>query len=172
MRTPIKVDIAAAVKAEPVSAEAFAPFGHLLTGPGPKNKTEFSGKLQILAPDAKPSLIVVGLTAATLPSEITFLERHPYSSQTFMPLDVDSYLVCVAPSGGGGMPDLSALKAFIVGGHSGLSYNAGVWHHAMVALRREATFSVLMWTCGRDTEFADFDRPVTIRQDGGASRPV
>ncbi|KAI0014900.1 ureidoglycolate hydrolase [Xylariomycetidae sp. FL0641] len=86
---------------------------------------------------------------------VSILERHPFTSQTFVPLGVGpsdsrSYLVIVAPtlpatdadSGlpapegkpGRGRPDLGRLKAFLASGNQAVTYGAGTWHAPMAAL--------------------------------------
>lgn len=91
--------------------------------------------------------------------EVKVLERHPFTSQTFIPLTADTtkrYLVIVAPTldaadreGGGeevlpapegtglpgrGLPDVRGLRAFVASGEQAVTYAAGTWHAPMVAL--------------------------------------
>ncbi|KAK0707598.1 ureidoglycolate hydrolase [Lasiosphaeris hirsuta] len=91
---------------------------------------------------------------------VAVLERHPYTTQTFIPLSADPasrYLVIVAPSlapadadevfsvpaaasahprplPGRGLPDVRRLRAFIASGRQAVTYGAGTWHAPMVAL--------------------------------------
>ncbi|KAH8878632.1 hypothetical protein GQ53DRAFT_789770 [Thozetella sp. PMI_491] len=82
------------------------------------------------------------------------LERHPFTSQTFIPLTAQRrrYLVVVAPSmppaaadeglpvpasppmPGRGLPDLRRLCAFVATSGQAVSYGPGTWHAPMVAL--------------------------------------
>lgn len=65
------------------------------------------------------------------------VERHPYTSQAFIPMGqgsgeglVDpgnSYLVVVAHNGSNDKPDMGTLKAFAATASQGISYNAGIW---------------------------------------------
>ncbi|KAI0134243.1 putative ureidoglycolate hydrolase [Xylariales sp. AK1849] len=96
--------------------------------------------------------------------ELKVMERHPFTTQTFVPLTADAgkrYLVIVAPSlapgkmderlpvpvpeeeeedgmkpqlPGRGLPDVSRLRAFIATGEQAVTYGAGTWHAPMVAL--------------------------------------
>ena len=87
---------------------------------------------------------------------VTILERHPFTTQTFIPLASHTrYLVIVAPSlpspsypalptpsrardiPGPGLPDLSKLEAFIATGDQAITYGAGTWHAPMVVLGAE-----------------------------------
>ncbi|KAI0842534.1 hypothetical protein F5Y06DRAFT_306072 [Hypoxylon sp. FL0890] len=86
---------------------------------------------------------------------LLILERHPYTTQTFIPLGASArthYLVIVAPSlppdtadkdlpvptgeklPGRGLPDLHNLRAFISTGTQAVTYGAGTWHAPMAAL--------------------------------------
>lgn len=105
-------------------------------------------------------------SSASLPSgvtteiEIGVLERHPFTTQTFVPLSgadgrPAQYLVVVAPSfapsaadeglpvperdeddglPGRGLPDVSRLRAFVATGGQAVTYAPGTWHAPMVAL--------------------------------------
>lgn len=95
---------------------------------------------------------------------IKILERHPYTTQTFIPLGLSAaeadrlrYLVIVAPSlppaagvqhlpvpsspelarddlPGRGLPDLRRVRAFLANGAQAVTYGAGTWHAPMVVL--------------------------------------
>ncbi|KAI1270480.1 ureidoglycolate hydrolase [Xylariaceae sp. FL1019] len=95
--------------------------------------------------------------------EIKVLERHPFTTQTFIPLTADTtkrYVVVVAPTlpadedvpvpspnsevpgwkpPGSGLPDLAGLRAFIATGEQAVTYGAGTWHAPMIALGPEGT---------------------------------
>lgn len=71
--------------------------------------------------------------------EIGFLERHPYSSQAFMPMggiNVPSYVVVVASALPDGSPDLASVQAVLVRGDQGISYAANTWHAPMASIRK------------------------------------
>lgn len=89
--------------------------------------------------------------------EVRLLERHPWSTQVFLPMTARRYLVVVAL--GADTPDLSTLRAFVAGPDQGVSYAPGTWHHPLVALDAEADFGCLVWEAGdgRDTELVEVD---------------
>lgn len=69
------------------------------------------------------------------------LERHPYSTQTFVPmgqpLNKDSFVVIVAttdPSSSDKLPDPASVKAFVCKGNQSVTYGAGTWHAPMVVI--------------------------------------
>lgn len=157
------------VRAEPISAQAFEPFGELLEAPATFGRTYFNRVLGSNRPAAPPSLSLSHLKPlAAIPLDVTLLERHAHSSQSFLPLDVGRYLVVVAPHAAGGGPDVDRIRAFVVPGHQGISYAIDTWHHGMAALDRPARFAVVMWRDGSagDEEFVQVAQPVRVTIDG------
>jgi ureidoglycolate lyase len=95
---------------------------------------------------------------------VKILERHPFTTQTFIPLGLSPseaykarYLVIVAPSLppssssseglpvpvhtdtshrllGNGLPDLENIRAFVANGAQAVTYGAGTWHAPMVVI--------------------------------------
>ena len=74
--------------------------------------------------------------ARSAADDLDVLERHRFSPQTFIPLEVSRYLVTVAPSDASGRPILSEVRAFIVGSGRGIVYRRGTWHSGMTVLDR------------------------------------
>ena len=100
---------------QPVTAEAFAPFGLLLPRPQPgADRLELIGDLTNGRDSAGPRLSLAGVTPKPLPLEAREMERHVHSSQSFVPLDCAAYLMLVAPHGADGRPDGAGLIAFQV----------------------------------------------------------
>lgn len=113
--------------------------------------------------------------------DVRILERHPFTTQTFVPLAAPSYgdtrsIIIVAPtltpptstSSGtpyfpqapsstqgqavGGLPDLQNLKAFVTEPGVGVTYAAGVWHSPMVIVgKSRVDFVVTQWMNGEPT---------------------
>ncbi|KAG0653834.1 Ureidoglycolate lyase [Monosporozyma unispora] len=95
-------------------------------------------------------------TSSSLNHAIKILEKHPFSSQTFLPLggatQEYAYLIVVAlPSQNGHGkdlgPDLSTLKAFICKGNQAVTYGKGIWHAPMIVVgkRDYIDFAVLIY---------------------------
>jgi len=70
--------------------------------------------------------------------KVELLEKHPHSTQIFIPMNAVSYLAIVAL--GDERPDLSTLNAFLVKPNQAITYHPGVWHHPMVALEGVTDF--------------------------------
>ncbi|KAI8365503.1 ureidoglycolate hydrolase-domain-containing protein [Choanephora cucurbitarum] len=144
------------IQAEPLSSEAYAPYGDVIdataTGlitsanQGTAEKyhhvalvtntfPKVNGKMNLCIYHCRP--------AKELPFTVKLLERHPYSSQAFIPMtdgQTRGYLVIVALNGADDRPDMSTLKAFVASSKQGINYHQGVWHHPMVVLEHETDF--------------------------------
>lgn len=152
--------------AQPLTAEAFAPFGDVLAPPTEPGRIYFEKGLKNGRAGARPSLAVThARPLAALPLRATVLERHEFSSQSFMPLDVSRWLVVVAPYGADGGPDPSRAIAFVAGPGQGVTYHMGTWHHGFTALDRPARFAIFMWRDGTssDEEFRQLAAPFTVQ---------
>ena len=156
---------------EPVTEAAFAPFGQLLRQPLPgAPRLELIEALQNLRPSTLPRFTLATVTPKSLPLTAVEMERHVHSSQIFMPIDCDSYLVLVAAHGADDLPDMATLRAFRVPGDVGINYAADTWHHPLSALGRDARFVVLTFIDGTETDeqFVPLPEPVVLREPAPA----
>lgn len=155
------------IRIEPITAEAFAPFGVLLPPRQPgQGRQELIEDLQNTRGSARPRLSVAALAPKPLPLTAVEMERHVHSSQAFVPTDCASFLVLVAPHGADGRPNLAGLRAFRVPGDTGINYKADTWHHPLTALERVGRFIVLTFVDGTasDEEFVPLPEHVTIEE--------
>ncbi|MBX7113807.1 MAG: ureidoglycolate lyase [Myxococcaceae bacterium] len=143
------------MKAQPLTPHAFAPFGDVVStarlsqgksaNQGTGTRLDFVAQLASTRPAAKANMVVFRCNGQALPFHVKLLEQHPHSSQTFLPLKCERYLVCVAPTGADGLPVVSALQAFIGEAGQGVNYAPGTWHHPMVSLGSDGEFAMLVW---------------------------
>ena len=141
----------------PLTPEAFAPFGRVVSAglqpgssanQGTAVRFDFCTDLTTTRPEAEPNLAVFRSVARALPFDVVLLERHPCSTQVFIPMIVSRYLVCVAPTLPDGGPDVAGLRAFVCQPGQGVAYAPGTWHHPMVALDAPGEFAMLAWEDG------------------------
>ncbi|PYI06172.1 ureidoglycolate hydrolase, partial [Aspergillus sclerotiicarbonarius CBS 121057] len=128
--------------------------------------------------------------------DIRILERHPFTTQTFIPMGLPPhqhtpeetfYLVIVAPSLRGTTttatgetgeevtvidpPDLSRLRAFVARGDTAVTYAAGTWHAPMVVVgRNRVDFVVVQFVNGvegEDCQEVVFGEGVTVQVENG-----
>jgi ureidoglycolate lyase len=148
------------VRALPLTAAAFAPFGEVLTPPTEPGRVYYDKRLESARPGAWASLSLARIEPAKdLPFRLEKMERHEFSSQSFVPLGPARFLVVVAPQDAEGRPDVAGLQAFVAEGGQGITYGADVWHAPMTVLGAASAFAVFMWNDGtaQDTEFADIE---------------
>ncbi len=145
------------IHAQPLSREGFAPFGDVigleLAGGSSANQgtaTRYNHIAQLASsrPGAQPNLALFHSVQKALPFEVRLLERHPCSTQMFVALQCQRFLVVVCPDDARGEPDLGQLRAFLCGPGQGVNYRAGLWHHPIIALDGPADFLMLAWEDG------------------------
>ncbi|MFT3766924.1 MAG: ureidoglycolate lyase [Minicystis sp.] len=143
----------------PLTPDAYAPYGHVIMAsprgePGKPANQGTARRFDHLASldDLRPGRAKLNVTVfrcaprPTGPFAVELLEKHPASTQIFVPMNAERYLVLVAR--GGDRPDLATLGAFIATGTQGVSYHPGVWHHPMIALDREIEFACFVFEDG------------------------
>ena len=150
---------------QPLTKHAFAPFGDVIDLPTAPGRTYYEDALGNLRAGARPSLSLSQREPSPeRPFRADLLERHEFSSQTFVPLDVARWLIVVAPHAEAGGPDLARVRAFIATGRQGVTYRPNTWHHGLTTLDRPGRFAVFMFRDGGkgDEEFVPV-APFTIR---------
>jgi ureidoglycolate lyase len=133
----------------PLSAEAFAQYGDVVEASANPGRTYFTTSLGNLRPAAEPKLwMLTKLPSPALPLKFESLERHEFSSQTFVPIKGDSWLVVVAPSTSQAGPATDRIEAFLATPKQAVSYRPNTWHGSLTVFGKVARFSVLMWLDG------------------------
>ncbi|HEY4253476.1 MAG TPA: ureidoglycolate lyase [Roseomonas sp.] len=150
---------------EPLTAEAFAPYGDVLAAPAEPGRVYNDAAWRNLRPRARPSLSFSHKTPAALPITSHLMERHEFSAQSFIPMDGGVCIVVVAPHAATGGPDMARARAFLAAPGQGVTYAPDIWHHPFTVLDRPASYAVAMWLDGsQDEEFVTvpefvIDRP-------------
>jgi ureidoglycolate lyase len=138
------------LKAAALSADAFAPFGDVIEIAGRPSRSINDGTCErfddlapvdVMASAGRPLISIFKSIARTLPLQVRSLERHPLSSQAFIPLDGLPFLVVVAAEGDA--PLASRIRAYRASGTQGVNYRRNTWHHALIALDRTCRFLVV-----------------------------
>ncbi len=154
------------LKALPLTPENFTEFGAVLMAKGlPPHRDAYAGNIENKRAQAKPNLTFIH--AAPKPPIIKAVERHEYSSQTFVPMNNVHYLVGVCPPVADGGPDLDELVVFLATPGQAVNYNAGVWHSPLCAIERPGEFIMLRWDdeSPDDTELVMLEYPVEVLVD-------
>jgi ureidoglycolate lyase len=149
---------------QPLTKEAFAPFGDLHDLATFGGRFYYVDALGVLRGSAAACLSVA-LREPTpgRPFSSNVLDRHEFSSQTFIPVNAGRWLIIVAPHVPQGGPDIRKARAFIADGRVGLTYRANTWHHGLTTLDRAGSFAIFMWKAGTgDEEFVPVE-PFTVQ---------
>lgn len=155
----------APIRARPLTPGAFAPFGQVLMALYDEpHRAEFAARLENYRVHATLNMAFLRSSPPSGPTVVRVLERHPYSAQSFVPVQGTRYLVTVCPAGEDGEPDVPQLAAFVAEGHQAVNYAAGVWHAPHAVLDGPGTFIMLRWDVGTaaDTELHPLASPVPI----------
>lgn len=133
------------LNAQPLTPQAFAPFGTVIAIDGQANdvpqrsinggttqRFDLLADMQLTADGGVPALAIFRAQARQFPLPITELERHAQGSQTFVPLGTQRFVVVVASAGE--VPQAQDLHVFITNGHQGVVLAPGTWHHALLAV--------------------------------------
>ncbi len=144
-KTPARAPV---IRAAPLTAEAFAPFGDVIEARGAPDRLINQGlcaRFHDLArldfgPGGRAGISLFRSQGVALPHRLEMLERHPEGSQAFIPMQQAPFLVIVAPDAGGrpGTP-----RAFITAPGQGVNYLRATWHGVLTPLGETALFAVI-----------------------------
>lgn len=153
--------------AQPLTAEAFAPFGDIIHADAAKAvginygaTTRFDDLADVSVEGGRAIVSIFRSTPLPQPLQLTILERHPLGSQAFVPLNGRPYLVVVAPPGD---LDPARAQAFLARPDQGVNYAPGVWHHFLLALEETSDFLVIDRAGpGNNLDEVTLDEPLTV----------
>ena len=136
------------IVAQPLTADAFAPFGDVLClrdAPDMIINGGQCGRHHDLAqldfgPSGRAGISLFDAAPRSLPYQVDLLERHPEGSQAFLPMSEHPFLVVVAPDDGG-RP--GAIHAFRTAPGQGVNYHRGTWHGVLTPLYAPGLFAVI-----------------------------
>ena len=137
------------ISLEPLTREAFSPFGDVIETEGAEHfkinngtTTRFHdlAKVELAGTDTRALINIFRGDRFELPLEISMLERHPFGSQAFIPLQKLPFVVIVAEDDYG-IP--ATPKAFLAAPGQGVNYARNVWHHPLVSLEAQSDFLVV-----------------------------
>ncbi|KXG87227.1 ureidoglycolate lyase [Agrobacterium bohemicum] len=148
---------------QPLTQETFAPYG-LVSGLTEVGSLLIEDAFGATEDAQKPVLQVVKIASPQQIVVIKQLEAHPFSAQTFLPLDMAPSLIVVCDWNGTEGPDVATLKAFVARPDQIITYHRGVLHHKITPLAALATFAMAMRQTGRggDTVIYELGEPVGV----------
>ena len=119
------------IRIEPLTAEAFAPFGTLIdVADRAPDTVAASGTEGWHVPFESGRPLVSLLRTPYQGLRFKTMERHFHLSQAFIPLGGEHAAVAVAPPSDdpANVPELAAIRAFLLDGSRGYVLHRGTWH--------------------------------------------
>src|SRR5690554_5076338 len=134
---------------EPLTAEAFAPFGQVIQLAGAHHYPINNGmteryhdlaKVELGGVQPRPLISIFRGQPYALPLDLKLVERHPLGSQAFYPLSANPWLV-IAAEDEAGKP--ARLRAFRPAPGQGVNIAMNIWHGVLTPLERQSDFLVV-----------------------------
>jgi ureidoglycolate lyase len=154
---------------EPLTTDAFAPFGQVIEMAGAHHYPINSGmteryhdlaKIELGGVHARPMISIFRGQPYGLPLTLKMVERHPLGSQAFYPLSDRPFLVIVAPDEHDrpGTP-----RAFRTAPGQGVNLAMNTWHGVLTAQEAVSDFLVVdRGGDGNNLEEFFFEVPYTV----------
>lgn len=155
----------------PLTKDAFAPFGSVieadpgtmrLINAGNTERYHALARAEAIGEDASIVINIFRGKPRVFPYVVTMMERHPFGSQSFSPIDDRPWLVVVAADEDGrpGVP-----QVFLAGGRQGVNYRRNVWHHPLMTVGKTSDFLVVDRSGpGNNLEEFFYDQPFIIEE--------
>ena len=135
------------ITTEPLTPEAFAPYGDVIDAKGAPDKIINQGKcgryhdraLIDVTPDTggRVGVSVFHAELREFPYALDLIERHPEGSQCFVPMSADPFLIIVSDG-----PD-APPRAFLSDGTQAINFHKGTWHGVLTPLSGNGLFAVI-----------------------------
>ena len=133
-----------------LTAESFSQFGQVIScenkdyeiiNDGYAKKYPDLAEIDTQEDSGKTALNIFIAKKRLFPLKIEMLEKHPFFSQAFIPIDDTPFLVVVAPASA--RPRINDIEVFISSGEQGINYARGVWHFPLISIKDDANFVVI-----------------------------
>ena len=132
---------------EPMTADAFAPFGDLLEAKGTPDKIinqglcgRFHDRARMDFSDGRAGISIFHAEKRDLPLKLDLVERHPDGSQAFVPMSHQPFVVVVAEDQNGTPQN---IRAFLTEAGQAINIHRGVWHGVLTPLYDPGLFAVI-----------------------------
>lgn len=134
---------------EPLTREAFAPFGQVIEWEGSHRITINRGmteryhdlaQIELAGSECRPMISLFVGQPYALPHTLDMVERHPYGSQAFYPTDNANWIVIVAENED---EKPVRIRAFRPAPGQGVNIAINTWHGVLCPLEKPATFLVV-----------------------------
>tara|TARA_B110000438_G_C15424875_1_gene483571 strand:- start:59 stop:553 length:495 start_codon:yes stop_codon:yes gene_type:complete len=128
------------IKPIKISKDNFSEFGDLISSEnvipidinsGYAKRFDNLANINTSAESGKTIVSIFSSLKRAFPMKIDMMEKHPLSSQAFIPMKETTFLVFVAPHGQ--EPEISKIKSFIIPPKIGINYKPSIWHFPLIS---------------------------------------
>ena len=128
------------IKPVKISRSNFSSYGDLISSVdiNPMNINEGYAKrfdnlanLDTSKDSGKTIVSIFSALKRTFPMKIHMMEKHPLSTQAFIPMKETTFLAFVAPSGES--PEIDKIQSFVIPPKRGINYKPGIWHFPLIS---------------------------------------
>jgi len=135
--------------AHPIESDAFSAYGRLIDF---KDAPDFwindntcerhhgLATVDVTGEQAEPIISLGRAKAFSLPLSLHMMERHPFGSQAFIPLQSSTMLIVVANDLNNTPVD---LRAFMTTGSQGIQFHRNVWHGVLTPIGTGGDFIIV-----------------------------
>ena len=132
-----------------INKSNFAPYGDLISSDninpidinaGYAKRFDDLANVNTLKDKGKTIVSIFSALKRTFPMIIDMMEKHPLSSQAFIPMKETTFLSFVAPPGK--FPEIDKIQSFIIPPKTGINYKPGIWHFPLISTEN-ASFLVI-----------------------------
>ena len=135
------------IRTEPLTKDAFTPYGDVLDASGSSPKIINQGKCErhhdlakLDVTDGRAGVSIFNAEPRSLPYTLDLVERHPDGAQTFIPMSEHPFLIIVASDTNGTPTD---IRAFISNGAQAINFHKNTWHGVLTPLHASGLFAVV-----------------------------
>ena len=152
---------------QPLTADAFAPFGDMLDCTGAPDVMinqgmcgRFHDRATLDFADGRAAISLFNATPRAFPYTLDMMERHPLGSQAFISMSEHPFLVIVAENTG----DAPAMpRAFLTQSGQAINIYRNIWHGVLTPLHAPGLFAVVdRIGDGNNLQEHWFDEPYTV----------
>ena len=128
------------IKPIKINRSNFAAYGDLITtddinpidiNAGYAKRFDNLANLNTSKDDGKTIVSIFSALKRTFPMTVDMMEKHPLSSQAFIPMKETTFLCFVAPQGE--YPEINKIQSFIIPPKTGINYKPGIWHFPLIS---------------------------------------
>lgn len=156
------------IRAKPLTAIAFQPFGDVLDNSGIPDMLinqdmceRYHNRANLdFGPNGKCAISIFDAKPRSLPYKLYMMERHPLGSQAFIPMHENPFLIITA-NDDNGKP--GTIQAFLTAPGQAINFHRNIWHGVLTPLTSPGLFSVIDRIPSKNNlQEYWFDKPIEI----------